>query len=133
MFGTLVGKIGGEIRKGMAGNTPVVNFSVGERKYVGQGKGYNGSAYDTAWWDVAFFGTRAEKVAPFLEKGKLVCVSGDAGIREFVHQGEKKSRLELKATEVQLLGDKPTAGGEQRAPAQAQADVPYPSDWNDAF
>jgi single-strand DNA-binding protein len=130
MFGTLVGKIGGEIRKAMAGNTSVVNFSVGERKYVGQGKGYNGSAYDTVWWDVAFFGTRAEKVASFLEKGKLVAVSGDAGLRQFVHQGETKSRLEIKATEVQLLGDKsgptdPKASGGSPQQGYPADDLPF--------
>lgn len=116
---TVIGKVTSELRKGMAGTTPVLNFSIGEKRYVGKGKGYNGGNYETQFWGVAVFGQRAESLAALLEKGKWVAVSGDAGLRTYTHNGEKRSELEVKASEVQLIGDKTDA-----ASAQSSAEQP---------
>jgi single-stranded DNA-binding protein len=103
----VIGKVQGEVRTGDAGGTPVVNFRVAEKRFVGKGKGFKESGYDTAWWSAAYFGSRASAVAPFLTPGSLVAISGDVSLREYEHNGAKRAELTIKAADVTLLGEKP--------------------------
>lgn len=138
MQGTLIGKVVGEVRSGSAGDTPVVNFRVRSSRYVGKGKGYEGSGYDSVFWSVAFFGSRASAVAPLLAAGKAVAIVGEAYLREYTHNGEKRSELEVKASDVTLLdrlvaapshAPSPYGGGSRRAPSPeydaGDPDIPF--------
>lgn len=111
---TVTGNIGQDARKGMAGDTPVVNVSVASRRYE---KG----AEQTDWIDVAFFGVRAEKIAQYLTKGSRIAARGTLHIREYTHNNEKRFALTMRADDIELLG-----GGEQRQQTSSRAPSPGP-------
>lgn len=98
----VTGNLGGDCRKGMAGDTPVVNFSVASRRYDPKAEGEKKEVTD--WVSVSFFGTRAEKVAKYLTRGSRVAVRGAAHIREYEHNGQKRSEMVVRADDVELLG-----------------------------
>ena len=94
---TLVGRLGKDCRVGMAGSTPVCNFTVAVDVGYGERK-------QTLWWDCALFGKRAEsKLSEYLLKGQQVAVSGEPGTRE--HEG--KTYLTLRVDHLTLCGGKP--------------------------
>lgn len=110
MISTIVtGNLGQDCRKGMAGDTPVVNFSVASRRYDPKAEGEKKEVTD--WVSVSFFGGRAEKVAQYLTKGSRVAVRGAAHIREYTHNGEKRAELTVRADDVELLGKPDAAKG----------------------
>jgi len=130
---TLVGRVGGEVRTSNANGTPVVNFRVGARVFVGKGKGYQGSDYDSQWYGVSYFGARATSLAPLLTSGKEVQVSGELVQETYRSKsGEDRDGLNIKAATVDLVGPKGDApnGGPGVRSAQPQAridaeDIPF--------
>ena len=122
---TVTGNLGSDCRKGMAGDTPVVNVSVASRRFE---KG----AEQTDWIDVAFFGVRAEKIAQYLTKGSRIAARGTIHIREYMHNNEKRYALTMRADDIELLGsnEKPASaggGGAQKTnyDGPAAADLPF--------
>ena len=114
----LIGRLGkdSEMRY-TPGGDPVVNFTIavdvverGEKK--------------TTWYNVSYFGKTAEKVAQYLTKGKQVQVIG-ANQTIYAYDkadGTKGFSLQLKATDVTLLGDRQA---EQTEQAERAADIPF--------
>lgn len=92
-----------------SGGTQVLNFSVAA-------KGSRRDA-DTVWLSCALFGARADKLQPFLTKGKKVFVRGEFKVRSW-SKGEKSGvDVDVTVDEVELLGDRQTS--EERAPEPA--------------
>lgn len=117
---TFSGFLGGDCRKG-AGQTAVVNFSVGVKS------GY-GEKEQTVWVDVALWGKQAEgKLSDYLNKGQQVEVSGELGTRE--HNG--KTYITCRANGVGLLGKKD--GGSSPAPQQQSRPAPQQAEPADDF
>lgn len=108
------GNLGKDCRKGEAGGTAVLNFSIGVKS------GY-GDKEQTLWVDCALWGKQAEsKLADYLVKGQKVAVTGELGQRE--HEG--KNYLTLRVASIDLCGGK-SEGGQQAAPKPQQpAQVP---------
>lgn len=120
MIGSFVtGNLGGDARTGMAGDTPVVNFSVASRRYDPKAEGEKKEATD--WVAVSFFGQRAEKIAKYLTKGSRVAVRGTGKIRMYTHNGEHRAELEVRADDVELLG-KPDGA---KAGASTTDEIPF--------
>ncbi len=109
------GNLGKDCRKGEAGGTAVLNFSIGVKS------GY-GDKEQTVWVDCALWGKQAEsKLADYLVKGQKVAVTGELGQRE--HEG--KNYLTLRVASVDLCGGK-SDGGSQAAQQQSSQKAPQP-------
>ncbi len=79
------------------GGDSVVSFSAAVKS------GYGDKA-QTTWVRCAMWGKRGESVLPYLKKGQLVGVSGEASLREYQKDGVTKSSLEVRVNDLTLLG-----------------------------
>ena len=119
------GNLGKDCRKGEAGGTAVLNFSIGVKS------GY-GDKEQTLWVDCALWGKQAEsKLADYLVKGQKVAVTGELGQRE--HEG--KNYLTLRVASIDLCGGKSEAAQPGRNASQAQppqqSTTPAPDSYDD--
>ena len=111
---TISGNIGNDCRKGNAGGTAVVNFSVAVKS------GYGDKA-QTVWVDCSLWGRQAEgKLPDYLVKGQQVVVSGELGTREH----ESKTYITLRVASIDLVGGK--SEGASQAPAPRPQQTPEP-------
>jgi single-strand DNA-binding protein len=102
------GNLGKDCRKGNAGDTAVVNFSIGVKSGFG-------TKEQTLWIDCALFGRQAEsKLADYLVKGQQVAVSGELGTRTH----EDKVYLTLRVNSIDLVGGKKDSSQSSPAPQQ---------------
>ena len=87
----------------------VVSFSVGVKC------GYGDKA-TTTWARCSMFGKSGEGVFPYLKKGILVGVSGEAALREWSDkEGQKRTNLEVRVNDLSLLSKKESGGDSQPA------------------
>ena len=112
------GNLGKDCRKGNAGNTAVLNFSIGVKSGFGDKE-------QTLWLDCAIFGKQAEsKLGDYLVKGQQVAVSGELGTRTH----EDKLYLTLKVNSIDLVGGKKDGNSspapQQSRPQQSQQAAP---------
>jgi single-strand DNA-binding protein len=125
---TIVGYLGRdpEIRYTPQG-TPVCNFSVAttERR-----KDRAGEFQDvTTWFRVTVWGKQAETANQYLAKGRQVYIEGRLRQDEFTDRdGNKRTTLEVNATDVQFLGSRQDEGGggasRPRTPAGSGVEEP---------
>jgi len=87
-------------QKFISDGTSVVTFSVAVKS------GYGDNAA-TTWPKCTMFGKRGESVAPYLNKGQLVGISGEVTLREYDKKdGSKGYSLEVRVNDLTLLGKK---------------------------
>ena len=97
---TIIGNLTGEPElKFVNSGKAVASFTVAESKRV---KGADGSWTDgeSTFWRVSIWDTAAENLAESLSKGQRVIVVGDAKQRSFEVNGEKRTVIEVTASEV---------------------------------
>lgn len=112
------GNLGKDCRKGNAGNTAVLNFSIGVKSGFGERE-------QTLWIDCSLFGKQAEsKLADYLVKGQQVAVSGELGTR--LH--EEKIYLTLRVNSIDLVGGKKESSGGSVPQQSRPAPQPAPDD-----
>ena len=72
--------------------------------------------------DVVAWGSLASIVSTYCHKGKQVLVSGKLKSSSWEQDGQKRSKLEVRASNVLLLGSAPAAaaGDQQAAPAKGK-------------
>lgn len=71
--------------------------------------------------DVTMFGARAEAVSRFLSKGTKVAIEGKLRWSQWEsQQGEKRSKLEVVADEIEFLSARDSSGGSYTPPAGAE-------------
>lgn len=78
--------------------------------------------------DCSMFGTRAEKIAPYLSKGTKVAIAGKLRWSQWERDGQMRSKVEVIVDEIEFmsqrqqgqLGSKPVHGVPAAAPAPAQ-------------
>ncbi len=115
LLGTLVGNITRDAEVRDAGGNKVCGFSVASNDQV---KGEK----VTTFVDCSLWGTRGEKLAQYLTKGKSVTVVGKLSKRE--HDG--KTYLQMEASEVAFGGGPSGSGGAQPADTQQKGDdIPF--------
>jgi single-strand DNA-binding protein len=103
----LVGHVGQDAVLRDAGANKVLAFSVAYSSPYGDKA--------TTWFNVSFFGKRAEGIAPYVLKGTLVAVTGVVTLRGYTSKdGVEKSSLDVNATDIQLLSS-PQANGDSNA------------------
>lgn len=71
------------------------------------------------YFDVVVWGKTAESLSKYLTKGKQVGVDGELRQNRWEQDGQARSKVEVHATNIQLLGG--GAGGRGAAPAGGQA------------
>ena len=78
---------------------------------------------ETTYLDVTAWGNRGESCAQYLHKGSRVGVQGRLGIREFEHNGERRTAVEVTANDVAFIDTKAESQAlcGQAQPAQAAA------------
>ena len=71
--------------------------------------------------DVTVFGARAEALSRFLTKGSKVAIEGKLRWSQWEKDGEKRSKLEVVADEVEFLSSREGGSGGSSAPAREYA------------
>jgi single-strand DNA-binding protein len=101
--------------------TPVAQFSFALQA------GY-GDKQVTTWLRCSIFGKRAETLTPMLLKGTRIGITGELTNRPYTDkQGVEKYSLELRVSDVTLLGSKSDAVHETRTSAKSEQDAPRDS------
>jgi single-strand DNA-binding protein len=85
----------------------IVKFSIAQNKRKKQGDNW---IDDPQFFDVSFGGKAAEAVHKFLIKGKQVGVQGELHQDRWEQDGQSRSKIYVKAHDIQLLGSKETIG-----------------------
>jgi single-strand DNA-binding protein len=88
-------------------------------------KAQDGTIKETVTYvDVEVWGRTAENCKQYLTKGRPVFVEGQLKLDQWEQDGQKKSRLKVRADRVQFLGGGPgrTGGGEQRSASSGPGD-----------
>jgi len=108
---------------------PEVRYTSSGMPIVNLGLAVNGRQKDQAgqwtekpnFFDVKLFGDRFERLAQHLEKGRRVGIDGRLEWSSWETDGQKKSKVEIVANELQFLdgkGDGEGGGGAPRRAAQ---------------
>lgn len=121
---TIFGTIGRDAQTRQAGSDQATSVSVAVDDGFGQNK-------KTIWFDVTIWGSRGERVAQYLTKGKQISVTGDLSTRE--HNG--KTYLTIRASDFSFAKGQQQ---EQRPARDPQApvegfDTPYGGQGNRDF
>jgi len=115
----------------------VCKFSIASSSYAGKDK----DDY-TSYFDVVLWGKQGEAIIQYLTKGKQVAISGELRQNRWEQDGQKRNKVEIKASNVQLLssdnktpqspqgraGDTTQKSGgnsEVRSDAGFQDDIPF--------
>lgn len=106
------------------GGTPILGFGVAvndrRKNQAGEWEDYPNFV------DCTMFGTRAEKIAPYLAKGAKVAVDGKLRYSSWERDGQKRSKLEVIVEEIEFLsrsGEARTAAPYDPQPAYAPQPV----------
>ena len=98
---TISGNVGRDPElRSTAGGTGVLGFSVAVNERVKRGDSWEDY---TNWVDVVIFGKRAESLSRILTKGMKVAVSGRLHYSSWEKDGQKRSKMEVVANEVDLM------------------------------
>ena len=113
------GNLGGDAeQKILADGTSIVSMNVPCKSGFGE-------KAITTWLRCTLFGNRGASLIPHLVKGSLVGITGEFSAREYTDRdGNKKQSLEVRVSDVSLLGGRKDAAPAQRpqaAPAQRTA------------
>jgi len=76
---------------------------------------------EASFFDVSFWGKSAEALNQYLVKGKQIGVEGSLRQDRWEKDGQSRSRVEVVASNVMLLGSRPQAQAQAQAPAPGQA------------
>ena len=114
-----------------------------ELKYTGSGtaiasfnaamKSGFGDKAVTTWVRCSLFGKQAESLTPYLTKGAQVGIVGELSNRKWTdNEGQERYSLEVRVTDVTLLGSKQSASPAEQKPAkrvshgdELDSDIPF--------
>ncbi len=108
--------------------TAVTEFSIAVNSRY-KSKTTNEFKEEVSYFDVVVFGKTGENCAEYLSKGRPVLVEGRLRQRSWEKDGQKRSKIEVLADNVQFLGSSrgPAAeGGGASAPSQETPDDDIP-------
>ena len=93
-----------------SGGTPVCKFAIAVNKRVKNGYQCTDQA---SFFDIVLWGKQGESLNKYLLKGKQVAIEGELHQNRWEQDGQARSKIEINANNVQLLG-----GDKQERPAQ---------------
>ena len=73
--------------------------------------------------DCTMFGTRAEKLQPYMTKGTKVAIEGKLRYSSWEHEGQRRSKLEVIVDEIEFMSSR------QQVPQQAYAPQAAPQQY----
>jgi len=88
--------------------TAVCKFSLAVNRRKRSGDNWENEA---SFFDVVVWGRQGEAVQKYLEKGKQVSVSGELRQNRWEQNGQNRSRVEIVAFNLELLGGNPSGSG----------------------
>ena len=91
-----------------SGGMAVCKFAIALNKRRKQGEQWVDEAN---FFDVVLFGRSGESLNQYLVKGKQVAVEGELHQNRWEQDGQSRSKVEINATNVQLLGGNPGSQG----------------------
>lgn len=107
------------------GGTPVATVAIAVNSRYRQG---DESKEETLFIDAVVFGRQAETCGQYLSKGRPVLVEGRLRERRWEHEGQKKQKMEVVASNVRFLSRKESTGsgqGEQPPPDEISDLEPF--------
>lgn len=126
---TIVGHLGRDpVLRYTPQGTAVCDFSVAtsERR---SGGGGNDSQDITTWFKITLWGKQAEVANQYLSKGKQVYIEGRLRQAEFTdREGQKRTSLEVNATDIQFLGARGGEEGAASAPTARPSSAAHAND-----
>ena len=100
------------------GGTAVCKFSIAINRRRKNGDRWEDEAN---FFDVVLFGKQGEAINQYLTKGKQVGIDGELRQNRWEQDGQSRSRVEITAFNVQLLGS--SRGGGGPAPSRGPGDA----------
>ena len=83
------------------GGTPIVKFSIAVNRRKKTGEEW---VDEVSFFDVVFWGKMGESINQYLVKGKQVAVTGELRQNRWEQDGQPRSKVEIIANNLQLLG-----------------------------
>jgi single-strand DNA-binding protein len=105
-----------------ASNLAVCKFSIANNQRRKRDNAWTDEAH---FFDVTLWGKTAESLHKYLVKGKQVAVDGQLRQSRWEKDGQTRSRVEINATNIQLLGG--SGGTQQAAPGEAASTYEAPA------
>jgi single-strand DNA-binding protein len=113
-----------------SGGTAIGKFSIAVNRSKKTGDGWTD---EPSFFDVVHFGKSAEAVNQYLTKGQQVAVQGELVQNRWKNdKGENRSKVEINARTVQLLGGKSQSQGNNQqvpsgsdGPENFESDIPF--------
>lgn len=98
----LIGRLTRDVEvKYTSGGIAVAKGSIAVNKRVKQGDQWTDKA---SFFDFTLWGKQAESIAKYLVKGKQIAITGELEQNTWEKDGQRHSKVEVKANDVQLLG-----------------------------
>lgn len=116
--------------KYLASGTAVCKFALAVNRRVKKGDQWTEEA---SFIDVTAWGKTGEGIAKYLLKGKQVAVDGELRQERWEQDGQKRSRVEVVANSVQLLGGGTQSDGGFQQARQPGSPASYQAPAQDAF
>ncbi|MBI9101374.1 MAG: single-stranded DNA-binding protein [Spirochaetales bacterium] len=86
----------------------IAKFSIAVNRRKRSGEQWEDEA---SFFDITYFGKAAEAVNQYLTKGKQIAIDGELRQNRWEQDGQARSKVEVVANNVQLLGGTGGAGG----------------------
>lgn len=87
---------------------PICNFSIANNYTRKSGDEWT---EEVSFFDVVVFGRQGEAVSNYLKKGKQVAVQGELRQDRWEQEGQRRSKVQVIASNLQLLGGRGEGGG----------------------
>ena len=87
-----------------ASNQAVCKFSIASNRSRKNGDQW---VEEVSYFDIVVWGSQGQSIEKYLQKGKMVCVDGELRQDRWQQDGQNRSKIEVVAAKVQLLGGKP--------------------------
>lgn len=112
------------------GGTAVTTLSLAVNRRIKRNDNWE---EEVSFFDVVVFGRRAETSAEYLKKGSQALIEGELVQRRWETQdGQKRSKVEVNARDVQFLGGRQDSGSGSAKPSGGGGDLePPPIDDDD--
>lgn len=122
----LIGRIGQNCEPKDVNGQTLASFSLAtSERYTDK----NGNKQEiTDWHNCSMWGIRAEKLAPYLTKGKLVAVTGSIHYREAEKDGVKTRYTDIRVDDLEFL-----SSGESKPQPAPQPQPQKPAQTGDLF
>ena len=105
--------------------TALSKFSLAVNRSIKKGDQWTD---EVSFFDCTLWGKQAEAVNQYLAKGKQVAIDGELRQSRWEQDGQNRSKVEINANTLQLLGGGGSRGGQSGG---GQDRVPGPSDTQD--